>query len=209
MKTQAWGRAQMLGAFVLITLIQGGSQSLESREAEKAATGTRRQALREADELERQKGCAGQVVMRLARRDRLDSYVLSQTVLLEPKYRIRVFFQFRQDMRVVLPKLHRFWKFPRWIGGGRYASSYGQGQPGFELHLDPKDPTRTVDLDAHKSSDVDDHEPAGDFRSIALHVVNVVQHKVGVREKPPCALLADLPELPVSEPAIAASRTEN
>ena len=209
MKTQAWGRAQMLGAFVLITLIQGGSQSLESREAEKATTGTRRIALREADELERQKGCAGQVVTRLARRDRLDSYVLSQTVLLEPKYRIRVFFQFRQDMRAVLPKLHRFWKFPRWIGGGRYASSYGQGQPGFELHLDPNDPTRTVDLDAHKSSDVDDHEPAGDFRSIALHVVNVVQHKVGVREKAPCALLADLPEPPVSVPTIAASRTEN
>jgi len=128
--------------------------------------------------MRRQQVCADQVVARLAHRDRLDRYALSQEVQLEPRNRIRVFFQFREDMRVVLPKLGRFWKFPRWIGGGRYASSYGKGQPGFELHLDEEDPTRTVGLNAPKSSDVDDHEPAGDPKSILLHAVNVVQHEL-------------------------------
>lgn len=129
--------------------------------------------------MNRQCECADQVVTRLARRDRLDAYLLTQEVQLEPSYRIRVFFVFREDMRGVLPSLGRFWKFPRWIGGGRFASTYGHGQPGFELHLDPEDPTRTVGLNAHKSSDVDDHEPAGGFKSIALHFVNVIQHKLG------------------------------
>jgi hypothetical protein len=209
MKTQAWGPQRMLGAFLVITVMQGCSQSLEHRKTKEAAAAIGRLAALSAEEFERQKGCADQVVTRLARRDHLDSYLLSQRVLLEPKYRIRVFFQFRQDMRTVLPKLKRFWKFPRWLGGGRYASSYGHGQPGFELHLDPDDPSRTVDLDAHKSSDVDDHEPAGDFRSVALHAVNVVQHKFGVREKPPCDLLAHLPDPPVTVPAVAANQGGN
>ncbi len=193
MKTGAWGRVQRLSAFVLVAVMQGCSQS--SVHTAGAAGVEYRPVLKSRKqpiEMQRQQVCADQVVTRLARRDRLDRYVFSQEVQLEPRYRIRVFFQFRDDMRSVLPKLGRFWKFPRWIGGGRYASSYGQGQPGFELHLDQEDPTRTVGLNALKSSDVDDHEPAGDLKSIALHAVNVVQHKLGRVEKAPCDLLAAL-----------------
>jgi hypothetical protein len=93
--------------------------------------------------------------------------------------------------------LGTFWKFPSWLGKGRYASSFGRGQPGFELHLDHGDPSSTVKLNAIKSSDVDDHEPAGDLQSIVLHIVNVAQHRAGGKEKAPCQLLSDM--LPESE----------
>jgi hypothetical protein len=55
---------------------------------------------------------------------------------------------------------------------------------------------------------VDEHEPAGGFKSIALHVVNVVQHKFGQREKPPCDLLADLPAPQEATPTILANEAK-
>ncbi len=194
MKTRDWGRIQRLAAFVLLAVTQGYSQ-LGGYGARSAIFGYA-PVLNDpqpTSDWRMQCECADQLVTQLARRDRLNPYVMSQETQLEPSYRIRVFFQFREDMTKVLPKLKRFWKFPRWIGKGRYASSYGHFQPGFELHLDPKDPTRTVGFNAPKSSDVDDHEPAGDLPSIFLHAVNLVQHKLGAREKAPCRLLAELP----------------
>jgi hypothetical protein len=209
MRTISWGRVQGLGVFLLLSSpgcpqeIHPTGISLPSENRPVLQPGTR------DSEFNHQSECADLVVARLADRDGLKGYLLSQEVQLEPSYRIRVFFRFRQDMRKVLPTLGRFWKFPRWIGGGRYASSYGHGQPGFELHLDPKDPSRTVGFNAHKSSDVDDHEPAGDFKSIVLHVINVLQHKAGRRERAPCDLLADR-RMPLEvRPAIVASETKH
>ncbi len=207
MKRRAWGRVQGLGVFVLLMVIRGCSQPAIPR---LRAAGEPDSVLRDelrAGEMRRQYECADQLVTRLADRDGLSPFIESRKVQVEPRYRIRVFFQFRQDMRKILPKLGRFWKFPRWIGGGRYASSYGQGQPGFELHPDPEEPSRTVGLNARKSSDVDQHEPAGDAKSIVLHAVNVVQHKFGKPEAAPCDLLALLPK--PERPATLTSQTRN
>lgn len=137
----------------------------------------------------RERECANQVVAGLARRDGLEPFIVSQDVQVEPLNRIRVAFQFRQAMPGVLHALGTFVKYPRWLGGGRYASTYGRGQPGFELHLDQLDPTRTVTFDALKSSDIDEHEPAGDVASVVLHAVNVVEHEFGQPEIEPCKLL--------------------
>ena len=211
---RTWGSVRGVCAFLLLVAMEGCSQTVWPTTASLSSGGLASEfhpvlKLRPPrGEYDRQCECADQVVTRLARRDRLDTYLLTQEVQLEPSYRIRVFFVFREDMRGVMPRLKRFWKFPRWIGGGRYASTYGHGQPGFEIHLDPEDPTRTVGLNAHKSSDVDEHEPAGGFKSIALHVVNVVQHKFGQREKPPCDLLADLPAPQEATPTILANEAK-
>ena len=134
--------------------------------------------------------CADRLVRRLARRDGLAPFIESQEVQVDRSSRIKVFFRFKRDMTTVLRRLGTFWKFPRWIGKGRYASSYGHGRPGFELHLDESDPSATVGLNASKSSDVDEHEPAGDISSVVMHIVNVVQHKTTGKEKSPCQLLA-------------------
>ena len=143
-----------------------------------------------AGERLRQHDCADRVVGYLIRRDGIEPYVLSQEVQLDPRNRIRVFLRFRQEMKHVFPRLGRFVKYPRWLGGGRYASTYGRGQPGFELHIDPEDPARTVQMNAHKSSDVDEHEPAGDVASVVMHAINLLQHEMGQPEIPPCELLA-------------------
>src|SRR2546430_660758 len=208
---RTWGSVRGVCAFLLLVAMEGCSQTVWPTTASLSSGGLASEfhpvlKLRPPrGEYDRQCECADQVVTRLARRDRLDAYLLIQEVHLEPSYRIRVFFVFREDMRGVMPRLKRFWKFPRWIGGGRYASTYGHGQPGFEIHLDPEDPTRTVGPNAHQYSYVAAHEPAGGFKSIALHVVNVVQHKFGQREKPPCDLLADLPAPQEATPTILAN----
>ncbi len=134
--------------------------------------------------------CADRLVSRLARRDGLAPFIESQEVQVEPSFRIKVYFRFKRDMRAVFRRLGTFWKFPKWLGKGRYASSYAHGRPGFELHLDDADPSATVGLNAPKSSDVDEHEPAGDVASVVMHVFNVVQHKATGKEKSPCQLLA-------------------
>ena len=134
--------------------------------------------------------CADRLVSRLARRDGLAPFIEHQEVQVEPTFRIKVYFRFKRDMTGVLRRLGTFWKFPKWLGRGRYASSYGHGRPGFELHLDESDPSATVGFNALKSSDIDEHEPAGDLTSMVMHVVNVVQHKAWGREKSPCQLLA-------------------
>ena len=209
MKRLTSGRVQVLSAFALLVTTPAYPQSDQARKTVCASRHTAAPANRMVADPERQNQCAVQAVDRLVRRDHLTPYVVEQKVQVDRSNRIRVFFRFRQDMRKVFPKLGRFWKFPRWIGGGRYASSYGHGQPGFEVHLDPKDPSRTVGFNAHKSSDVDGHEPAGDFNSVALHVINVLQHKAGHREKAPCDLLADLPIPREAAPAIVASETKH
>ncbi|MBI1739916.1 MAG: hypothetical protein HY233_04830 [Acidobacteriales bacterium] len=189
--TRTWGRALGLGTFSLLVVIRSCSQSDTAEKHIVSRQNTEMHFLAERASADRtgQRRCAEQVVANMARRDGLEAYIQNQEVQLEPRNRIRVFFQFRQEMRSVLPRLGRFVKFPRWLRG-RYASTYGRGQPGFELHLDRGDQSRTVGLDAHKSSDVDDHEPAGDLGSVVLHATNVIQHKLGQPERPPCELLA-------------------
>ncbi len=140
----------------------------------------------------RQLVCAYKLTMLMARRDKIESAIVEHAVEIEPAGRIRVFFVFNRNMAGLLPKLGTMWKFPKFLGG-RFASACGQGEPGFEIHLDPRDESRTVDFDAHKSSDVDDHAPAGDLLSILLHFTNVVQHRLmKMDEKPACELLREM-----------------
>jgi hypothetical protein len=194
MQPRAWGRVSALCACVLMTSLGASSQSSATREVAQSGTdaGNLLPVIAITD-FERDKHCAVEVVNRLVTRDLLTDYLVSQNVQLDSRHRITVFFRFKQDMRKILPTLHRFWKFPRWLGGGRYASSFGRAQPGFELHIDLKDPSQTVDFDAYDNSDVDAHEPAGDIETIVLHAVDVMAHKAGAPEKPPCELLAALP----------------
>ncbi len=137
--------------------------------------------------------CADKVVMLLARRDKLAPYITDHAVEIEPEGRIRVFFAFDRDMSKIIRKLGTFVQFPKQLAEGRLASNVGGGEPGFELHLDPSDPTRTVDFDAPKSSDIDDHEPAGDLQNVFQHFVNVLQHKLfHQHEQTACSMLAEM-----------------
>lgn len=153
-----------------------------------------------------QLACADKVVMLLARRDKLAPFITDHAVEIEPEGRIRVFFVFDRDMTEIIGKLGTFWQFPKGIAEGRLASCVGQGEPGFELHLDPNDPSRTVDFDAPKSSDIDDHEPAGDLQNFFQHFINLVQHKLfHQKEQTACSMLREMEKrhgpAPESKPA--------
>ncbi len=144
-------------------------------------------------EEQRQLTCADKLVMVLARRDKLAPFITDHAVEIEPGGRIRVFFAFDRDMSKVIRQLGTFIQFPKFLAEGRLASNVGRGEPGFELHLDPNDPTRTVDFDAPKSSDIDDHEPAGDLQNVLQHFVNVVQHKMfHEHEQTACSMLTEM-----------------
>lgn len=209
MKRLTSGRVRVLSAFALLLTMPAYPQSDQARATVRVSRHAAAPANRMVADPERQNQCAVQVVDRLVRRDHLTLYVVEQNVRVDRSNRIRVFFRFRQDMRKVFPKLGRFWKFPKWIAGGRYASSYGRGQCGFELNLDHQDPARTVDIDTDNPSDVDAHEPAGDIQSIVMHIANVMQHKLGGREKRPCELLASVPDPEDTAPGILLDQATN
>ena len=193
--TRTFKRVLGLCTFALLGVIRGCSQSdFGGSDPSQSVFSLSVPSLPDSADRLRQQACAEQVVINLIRRDGLEPYVLVEEVYLEPRNRMRVFFHFRQDMRSTFGRLGRFVKYPRWLGGGRYASTYGRGQPGFEIHLDQEDPTFTVRLDAHKSSDVDQHEPAGDIASVVMHGINLLQHAAGQPEVRPCDLLGHFEE---------------
>jgi len=161
--TRVWILVQGLTVFVQLAVIQGGSETAThcAFETPRCEGGKVLPPLPQYSGWRYQSECAQQVVNRLVRRDLIGPHIEYGQVDLDSKYRIRVFFALVEICGGFCSPPASSGSFRPGMAGGRYASSYGRDQCGMEIHLNPDDPTRTVNIDSRDPSDVDEHEPPG------------------------------------------------